>query len=144
MSKETDKLREKLEARLIHVLIVNDDQEITDDCEEIFVREGYKVSQFPSYELLFEAIKGNPELLDGIDIIIADNYISGGTPGVDAVKTLRDNNYRGVIIAYSGSRDYWTKKKFAENGADAFIPLHEGADVLLQEIVTLLSQTIDE
>lgn len=140
MSKETLQ-----QAKPVHVLIVNDDQEITDDCEEIFVKKGCKVSQFPSYELLIEAIQGNPELLGGIDVIIADNRIPYGMFGVDAVKTLRDGVfYKGIVIAYSGTRDNETINKFMENGANDFVPVQEGRDALLRKIQELLSQTLDK
>jgi len=142
MSKETDELREKLKPEVIYVIIVNDCEEDRAPCAEVCINSSYEVSQYPSYEELFTALENDPILLKRTHVIVADNQIDGGMLGIDAVKMLRNNDYKGIIIAYSGRRDYRTINKFRENGVDAFVPLHEGPDILLQGIKKLLSQVM--
>src|SRR5438093_5154107 len=114
------------------VLIVEDDQEISDLIRKFFERQGgYEIiCASDGISALIEVGRAKPDLLI-LDVMI---------PGVDGIEVCRriktDSTSKTIVIAISGQPD--TEKKVLDAGADAFMAKPVDLDRLLSEANRLL------
>ncbi|PYR98639.1 MAG: hypothetical protein DMG12_22240 [Acidobacteria bacterium] len=114
------------------VLIVEDDQEISDLIRKFFERQGgYEIiCASDGISALIEVGRAKPDLLI-LDVMI---------PGVDGIEVCRriktDAMSKAIIIAISGQPE--AEKKILSAGADSFMAKPVDMDKLLSEAARLL------
>lgn len=99
-----------------HILIVDDDSQVTSFLERFFVKNGYRATGVATSAAMFEALAADPADLVVLDLILPDE------DGLDAARHLqqssdvpiimlsaRDEMYDRIVGLELGADDYMTK-----------------------------------
>ncbi len=120
-----------------HILIVEDDQDLTDMLEDILAEAGYTVAIAFDADQCFQAIENEPP-----DLIILD--INLNLPDINGLDLCRELKklYPTPILILSGSNDEVDKIVALELGAHNYLTKPVGTRLLLTYIRTTLQQSM--
>jgi two-component system, OmpR family, phosphate regulon sensor histidine kinase PhoR len=100
----------------IHVLVVDDEQDIREGSERILKRMGFSVSTAASGETALERFQEKKP-----DIVLLDLKMPG-MDGMEALKRIREIDARAIVIVITGYATVETAIQAMKNGAYDFIP----------------------
>jgi len=103
-----------------HILIVDDEEKLTQCLEMILLIEGYNVTTANSGEKALELIKEIYKRGSRIDVLITDLCMPGMS-GVELIKNLNQQGISPATIGISGFTDEETVAELQQKGCDDLI-----------------------
>lgn len=114
-----------------HILIVDDDSQVTSFLERFFTKNGYRATGVASSAAMFEALENAPADLVVLDLILPDE------DGLDAARRLQQNNDVPIIML-SARNEMYDRIIGLELGADDYVTKPYEPRELLARVRTVL------
>lgn len=120
------------------VLIVEDDNDIRENCSEILIVSGYQVA------LACNGLEGISKALEVLPAIIMSDLLMPEMNGLEMLDVLKSNPITSTIpfILASGVRDFGDKKVTSYQGIDGHLPKPFGAEDLITMIETVITRSV--
>src|SRR6056297_627667 len=107
-----------------HILIVDDDRQVTSFLERFFTKNGYRATGVATSTAMFSALANDPADLVVLDLILPDE------DGLDAARRLQQNNDVPIIML-SARNEMYDRIVGLELGADDYVTKpHEPRELL--------------
>jgi len=97
-----------------HILIVDDDRQVTSFLERFFTKNGYRATGVATSTAMFSALANDPADLVVLDLILPDE------DGLDAARRLQQNNDVPIIML-SARNEMYDRIVGLELGADDYV-----------------------
>lgn len=120
-----------------HILLVDDEENLTQCLEMVLLIEGHSVTTANSGEKALELIKEIYKQNSKIDLLITDIYMPGMS-GLELIKNLNQQQISPLTIGISGFADDETIAELHQKGCDDVIFKPFTPEELLQRISKLV------
>ncbi len=123
----------RVRIRPLRILCADDDLRVGMVMVHYFSQAGHAVEHVEDGLKAFERMSQD---IGHFDVLITDNQMPG-LSGLGLVEQLRQTEYRGRIIVYSGGLSATDAARYRAFGVDLVVPKMTPADILLNAVESL-------
>ena len=120
--------------RDIHILIVDDDEVITESIHEFILRSGYRSSMVHSGEAALEFLASSP-----VDVVITD-IMMPGLDGLELTDQIRSLHHHTDVIVMTGYGGDYSYEEAVQKGASDFV----FKPIRFEELLLRLKRVLNE